>query len=125
MPPERAENFLKSLRLHRGVLGSIEQDEFVDVIIALLYASGGQARRQKVLDRILNLFKPQFREADYECLASQNPPKERWIHNVDWAKRKLVEKRLLLRPGQSPYGTWVLTETGKTKAQILLAASQR
>jgi hypothetical protein len=113
------ENFLKSLRLRRGDLGSIEQDEFIDVIIAILGALGGRARRQVVLDRILNLFASQFKEPDYELLQSQNPPKERWIHNVDWAKRKLVERGLLVSPRNSPYGTWVLTDIGKARAQSL------
>jgi hypothetical protein len=113
-------DYIRTKRLRRGDLGSIEQDEFIDVIVALIHASGGRARRQVVLDQILNLLKPQFHEADYELLLSQNPPKERWIHNVDWAKRKLVERGLLLKPERSPYGTWVLTETGKTAAETCL-----
>jgi hypothetical protein len=101
---------LKSRKLRRGHLGSIEQDEFVEIIVSLLQALGGKASRQIILDHIYKIFGSQFRDADYALLTSQVPPKERWIHNIDWAKRKLVVKGYLQRPSDSPYGTWVLTE---------------
>ena len=111
--------YISTRRLRRGDLGSIEQDEFIDVIIALVYASGGKARRQVVLEQVHQVLGSQFKEPDYELLQSQNPPKERWIHNVDWAKRKLVARGFLLSPAGSPYGTWVLTEKGKKGAEAL------
>ena len=103
-------------RLHRGSLGSIEQDEYCDIITAFVYLVGGQARRQKIIDSIHNVYSSQFTEADYALLQSQNPPKERWVHNIDWAKRKLVQQAVLLVPAQSPYGTWVLSEKGTQHA---------
>jgi hypothetical protein len=104
---------VRSRKLRCGDLGSIEQDEFIEVIISLLQAFGGSARRQVILDHIHKIFGSQFKKPDYELLESQKPPKERWVHNVDWAKRKLVEKGFLHKPSDSPYGTWVLTEKGK------------
>lgn len=111
---------VKMRRLRRGGLGSIEQDEFIDVIISLIHAHGGSARRQVILDQILKLFGSQFKEPDHELLESQKPPKERWIHNVDWAKRKLVSNGILHNPSNSSYGTWVLTEKGSREALDLL-----
>lgn len=101
-------------RLRRGRLGSIEQDEFLDIIVHLIYFQGGQATRRVIMLKIYEMFKSQFSEHDFELLESQKPPKERWIHNVDWAKRKLVVQGLLFEPSKSPNGTWVLTEKGTT-----------
>ena len=106
---------LKQKQLRRGNLGSIEQDEFLEVIISLLKLNGGRARRQVVLDQIYQICNSQFQRPDFELLASQNPPKERWIHNVDWAKRKLVVGGILYQPSNSPHGTWVLTGKGQGK----------
>ena len=100
----------------RGDLGSIEQDEFEDMVIASLHLLGGSGRRQVIIEYILKTFGSQFKEFDYELLESQKPPKERWIHNVDWARKKLVENGLLRKATDSPYGTWVLTEKGRTEA---------
>ncbi len=110
---------IKSKRLKRGNLGSIEQDEFTDIIIGLISALGGGAERQVVLRHIQQIFKSQLKEPDHEVLKSQTTPKERWAHNVDWAKRKLVTNGFLLKPAESPYGTWILTEKGKMKAMSL------
>ncbi len=106
----RVPESLKSRRLRHGRLGSIEQSEFGDIVLSLLRASGGQASRPEVLDAIHGTFKGQFTEADYALLRSQTPPKPRWVHNVDWAKRKLVTEGYLRRPSDSPYGVWVLTD---------------
>lgn len=107
---------LSKKRLRRGNLGSIEQEEYSNIIAALVYLSGGQARRQKVMDLILNAYSTQMTSADHELLQSQSPPKERWIHNVDWAKAKLVKQGILLPPAKSPYGTWVLSAEGARRA---------
>lgn len=107
---------LSAKRLRRGTLGSIEQDEYCDIIAAFIYLAGGQARRQKVIDSIHKVYSTQMTTADYELLQSQSPPKERWIHNIDWAKRKLVQQGLLLVPAKCPYGTWVLSDEGAMRA---------
>ena len=96
--------------MRRGPLGSIEQDEYVEIIVSLLRKAGGRARRQDVLAQIQDVLASQFRPPDYELLQSQHPPKERWVHNVDWAKRKLVEQGIIRSPSKSCYGTWVLSE---------------
>lgn len=96
-------------RLRRGSIGSIEQDEFVEIIVVFLQFAGGRARRQTIISKIHEVYSDQFTEADYYLLASQTPPKERWVHNIDWAKRKLVQQGVLLAPSKSPYGTWVLS----------------
>lgn len=101
---------IKSKQLRKGNLGSVEQDEFSDIIITILSLEGGSASRQKIIETIHSIYSSQFSKADYELLASLHPPKERWIHNVDWAKRKLVKEGILLPPLKSPYGTWVLSE---------------
>jgi hypothetical protein len=103
---------LSTRRLRRGNLGSIEQDEYCNIIAAFLYLAGGQDRRQKIINTIHNVYSTQMTGADYELLQSQSPPKERWIHNIDWAKRKLVQQGILLVPARSPYGTWVLSDEG-------------
>lgn len=103
-------------RLRRGSLGSVEQDEYCEIITILIHLSGGKARRQAVINNIHNIFSSQFTAADYELLSSQTPPKERWIHNIDWAKRKLVLQGVLLPPSKSAYGTWALSETGAIRA---------
>ena len=113
---------LKTRQLRRGNLGSIEQDEFSDLILAFVFAFNSGARRQKIIELIHDTFREQFRKPDYELLQSQKP-KERWIHNIDWAKRKLVHEGFLLRPPDAPYGTWVLTEKGKRSAEILWKGS--
>lgn len=110
---------LKSKRLRRGDLGSIEQDEFIDIIVALIYLAGGQASRQIVINKIHNTYSAQFTQTDYEFLQS-SPPKKRWIHNIDWTKRKSVQQGLILKPAESPYGTWVLSETGKKSAEKIV-----
>lgn len=107
-------------KLRRGVLGSIEQGEFCNVIAAFIYLGGGQARRQKVIESIRKAYLTQLTSADYELLQSQNPPKERWIHNIDWAKRQLVIQGILLIPKKSPYGTWVLSEEGSRRASVIV-----
>jgi hypothetical protein len=106
-------NELKAKKLRKGNLGSIEQDEFMEPILTILSSSGGKTRRQNILNQIHQLYGNQFNQKDYELLASQKPPKERWIHNVDWAKRKLVENGNLCKPNDSQWGMWVLTEKGK------------
>lgn len=112
-------DYFKSRRLRRGSLGSIEQDEFLEIIIAFIHFAGAQAERQEIIKTIHGTYSNQFTEPDYALLTSQRPPKERWIHNIDWAKRKLVKQGLLLDPSHSPYGTWVLSELGKEKAARL------
>jgi hypothetical protein len=99
---------LSDKRLRKGSLGSVEQDEFCELIIALILLAGGEMRRQKIIELIHSTYSSQFTVADYELLQSQTPPKERWIHNIDWAKRKLVQQGTLLPPSESPYGTWVI-----------------
>lgn len=112
-------NHLAQRSLRRGNLGSIEQDEFCDIILAFIYLAGGEARRQLIIDTIHKIYSSQFTEADYVMLQSQNPPKERWVHNIDWAKRKLVKQGLLLVPAKSPYGTWVLSEEGAKRTTTI------
>lgn len=107
---------LGTKRLRRGNLGSIEQDEYCDIIAAFIYLAGGQFRRQKIINSIHKVYSTQLTSADYELLQSQSPPKERWIHNIDWAKRKLVQQGILLVPAKSPYGTWVLSSDGSKRA---------
>lgn len=111
--------YFKNKRLRRGNLGSIEQDEFIEIIIAFIHFAGTQAGRQEIINTIHDVYSRQFTEPDYQLLQSQKPPKERWIHNIDWAKRKLVKQGLLLEPSKSPYGTWVLSELGKKSAEKL------
>jgi hypothetical protein len=109
---------LKLKRLRRGNHGSIEQDEFIDIVLAIIYlADEQQARRQFVIEKIHETYSAQFAQEDYELLLTQKPPKERWIHNVDWARRKSVEQGLLLPVSESPYGTWVLSTKGKASAK--------
>jgi hypothetical protein len=62
--PER----LSKRRLRWGILGSIEQDEYGDIIAAFVYLEGGQARRQKIIDTIHGAYSSQFTAADYELL---------------------------------------------------------
>jgi hypothetical protein len=112
---------LSRRRLRRGNLGSIEQDEYCDIIAALIFLSGGRARRQTIISAVHSIYSSQFTAADYELLNSQTPPKARWIHNIDWAKRKLVLQGVLLPPSQSPYGTWALSEIGSIRAAKSLA----
>jgi len=112
-------------RLRRGNLGSVEQDEYCEIITALIHLSGGKARRQAVISNIHSIFSSQFTASDYELLSSQTPPKERWIHNIDWAKRKLVLRGVLLPPSQSPYGTWALSEAGAIRAAKSLAETAK
>lgn len=111
---------LKARRLRRGDLGSIEQIEFTDLIVAFVFAFDGGAKRQKVIDLIHETFREQFKNPDYEILQSQ---KIRWVHHIDWAKMKLVREGFLLRPSDAPYGTWVLTEKGKRSAEVLWKGS--
>jgi len=111
---------LSKKRLRRGHLGSIEQEEYCNIIAALVYLAGGQARRQKVIDLILNVYSTQMTSADYELLQSQSPPKERWIHNIDWAKAKLVKQGIMLVPAKAPYGTWVLSAEGSRRAAAFI-----
>lgn len=111
---------LKNKRLRRGNLGSVEQDEFCDIIVSFVILAGGAIRRQKIIELIHAAFSAQFSAEDYALLESQKPPKERWIHNVDWAKRKLVLQGLLLPPPGLPTGTWKLSEQGKIKAERLI-----
>lgn len=106
-------------RLRRGTLGSIEQDEFLEIIIAFIHFAGGKAKRQIMISKIHEVYSNQFSGPDYQLLESQSPPKERWIHNIDWAKRKLVQQGLLLEPSKSPYGTWVLSELGRRSVEKL------
>ena len=80
---------LKNKRLRRGNLGSVEQDEFCDIIVSFVSLAGGAILRPKIIDAIHTAFSAQFSAEDFALLGSQTPPKERWIHNVDWAKRKL------------------------------------
>lgn len=103
----------KAKKLRRGNLGSIEQDEFLEVIMTFIYFAGGQAKRQIIIRKIHDIYSDQFTGSDYQLLESQTPPKERWIHNIDWAKRKLVKQGLLLEPSKSPYGTWVISDLGQ------------
>ena len=107
---------LQRKRLRRGNLGSIEQDEFCEIITALIFLFGGKARRQAIINTIHGIYSSQFTATDFELLNSQTPPKERWIHNIDWAKRKLVLQGVLLPPSKSPYGTWALSEAGSNQA---------
>jgi hypothetical protein len=107
---------MESKQLRRGRLGNIAQDEFPEIILAQAYLAGGQASRQIVINTIHDIYSPQFAPPDYERLTSQTPPKERWIHNIDWARLRLVKQGLLLPSERSPYGTWVLSETGTTIA---------
>ena len=100
-------------------MGSIEQDEFLEIIIAFIHFAGGLEGRQEIIKTIHDTYSGQFADPDYQLLQSQKPPKERWIHNIDWAKRKLVKQGLLLEPSKSPYGTWVLSELGKISAAKL------
>ncbi len=112
-------DFLKNKRLRKGTLGSIEQGEFSDIIVIFIFLLGGKGRRQEVISAIQEIFASQLSEPDYKLLQSQKPPKERWIHNVDWAKRKLVQQGLIFEPSKSPHGTWVLTEEGTRAAELL------
>jgi hypothetical protein len=111
---------LKNKRLHRGNLGSVEQDEFCDIIVSFVSLAGGAIRRQKIIEKIHSVFSAQFSPEDYALLESQKPPKERWIHNVDWAKRKLVQQGILLPPPGLPTGTWKLSDEGIRRAERLI-----
>lgn len=102
----------KNKRLHKGKLGSIEQDEYCDIIAAFVYAFGGQAKRQKIISMIYDTYKSQMTSEDFKLLVSQGASKERWMHNIDWARMKLVKEGILLASQKSPYGTWVLSENG-------------
>ena len=113
-------DYLKNKKRRRGDLGSVEQDEFCDIIISFVILAGGAIGRQKILQLIHETFSAQFSDADYALLESQKPPKERWIHNIDWAKRKLVQQGILLPPPGLPTGTWKLSEQGKIKADKLI-----
>lgn len=110
---------LSERRLKHGPKGSVEQEEFFDLIISSIVALGGEPRRPAVIDFIRSVWGHQFQQADFALLRSQTPPKERWIHNVDWAKRKLVTQLLLCDPDSAPRGAWILTDKGKRTAQEL------
>jgi hypothetical protein len=111
------DNICNKKRLRKGSLGSVEQDEFIGIIIDLLNSFGGQQHRQRIINSVHTLYSFQFSAPDYELLKSQNPPKERWIHNIDWAKRKLVQQGVILAPSQSPYGVWILSDAAKEQAK--------
>ena len=74
-----------------------------------------------MLDLLRETWGTQFEQADLALLDSQAPPKERWIHNVDWAKRRLVVDGLIHKPGGVPYGAWVLTDAGRRAAEALVS----
>lgn len=94
-------------RLRRGL--RTRESAYIKPILLVLNQLGGSARVEEVLSRVQKVMKGTLRDVDYEPLAS-DPEMPRWWNTAQWARHSMVQSGLL--KGDSPRGTWEMTETG-------------
>jgi restriction system protein len=94
-------------RLHRGL--RTRETAYFKPILQVLQQLGGTAKTNEVLSRVQKVMKGTLQEVDYEPLAS-DPEVPRWWNTAQWAHHSMVQAGLL--KGDSPRGTWEITEAG-------------
>lgn len=86
-------------------------EEYRVPILQALVELGGTARTAVVLERVHELMTPFLNEYDHASLPSKkNVP--RWRNTAEWARLAMRDEGLLA--ADSPYGTWEITEAGRT-----------
>lgn len=77
-------------------------------ILLVLREMGGKGRTKDVVDRVGEILKSKFTEADLEFL--ENAREARWRNTAHWARNDMVNAGLLA--SGSPHGVWEITPKG-------------
>lgn len=86
-----------------------ESDCFIPILTTLI-EQGGSVKVTDLMPSLEVKMRHILREVDYEPVVSR-PNETRWVNVAHWARDKMVKKGLL--KGNSPRGTWEITEAGR------------
>lgn len=104
-PPKTAKQ-----RLPRG--SSAPESAYYAPILRALDQAGGKADVKDVLDKVLELVKPNLKEPDFQAFAS-DPSMPRWKHAAQRARVRLIKDGALKT--DSPRGEWEITDAGRQR----------
>jgi hypothetical protein len=92
-------------------------------ILQALVEFGGSAKSSKVLDRVEQLMQNVLKEVDYQPLSPQTKSL-RWQKMANWARKTMVDEKLIEPTDKTGRGVWKITDVGRTIFAKSAAANQ-
>ncbi len=91
-------------------------------ILQALVEFGGSAQPSKVLDRVEELMQGVLKKVDYQPLSPQTKSL-RWRKMANWARKTMVDEKLIEPTDKTGWGVWKITDIGRATFTKSVAAN--